>query len=94
MPSPPTDPDASEEGAPVGPSEGEEAAFLAEQRAAEPFAPPSVAAPAAPAEPDAPLPALDDLVARIPAPTRELLGELFRARFVTVRRVPASALKD
>jgi len=32
-------------------------------------------------------------VKRIPAPTRELLEELFRARFVTVKRIPKSALK-
>jgi len=39
------------------------------------------------------LPPMEDLVKRIPAPTRELMEELFRARFVTVRRVPRSALK-
>lgn len=47
-------------------------------------------------EPDAgkPLPPMDDLVAKIPAPNRALLEELFRARFVTVKRVPASALRN
>ena len=39
------------------------------------------------------LPPMEDLVKRIPAPTRELLEELFRARFVTVKRIPQSALK-
>lgn len=39
------------------------------------------------------LPALEDLVRRIPAPTRQLLDELFRVKFVTVRRVPKKALK-
>lgn len=39
------------------------------------------------------LPALDELVQRIPAETRELLDDLFRAKFTTVRRVPAKALK-
>jgi len=34
------------------------------------------------------------LVKRIPLATRDLLEELFRARFVTVKRVPKSALKS
>jgi hypothetical protein len=40
-----------------------------------------------------PLPKLDDLVKRIPADVRETLDELFRAKFITVKRVPKSALK-
>ncbi len=40
------------------------------------------------------LPALDDLVARIPAPVMDGLEELFRARFVKVTRVPSSALNS
>ena len=40
------------------------------------------------------LPPLEDLVKRIPSATRDLLEELFRARFVTVKRVPKSALKS
>ena len=40
-----------------------------------------------------PLPALDDLVQRIPAEVRDALEDLFRARFVTVKRVPKKALK-
>ena len=47
----------------------------------------------APEEQPAELPPMEDLVQRIPAPARELLEELFRARFVTVKRVPSSALK-
>jgi hypothetical protein len=39
------------------------------------------------------LPPMEDLVKRIPAPARALMEELFRARFVTVKRVPKSALK-
>jgi hypothetical protein len=39
------------------------------------------------------LPPLEDLVKRIPAPAREVLEELFRPRFVTVKRFPQSALK-
>lgn len=39
------------------------------------------------------LPALDTMVARIPAPVLEALEDLFRAKFVTVKRVPKKALK-
>lgn len=39
----------------------------------------------------APLPKLDDLVARIPAPVRETLDELFRAKFIAVRRYPGKS---
>lgn len=40
------------------------------------------------------LPPMEDLVKRIPMPTRDLLEELFRAKFVTVKRIPSSALKS
>jgi hypothetical protein len=40
-----------------------------------------------------PLPPLSDLVNRIPPEVRDALDDLFRARFVTVKRVPAKALK-
>ena len=39
-----------------------------------------------------PLPALEDLVRRIPPEVRETLDDLFRARFVRVTRVPGKAL--
>ena len=39
------------------------------------------------------LPPMEDLVKRIPAPTRALVEELFRARFVTVKRIPQRDLK-
>jgi hypothetical protein len=39
------------------------------------------------------LPPLDELVGRIPAEVREVLEDLFRARFVTVKRIPKKALK-
>ena len=45
-------------------------------------------------EKETPLPALDELVQRLSPETRELLDDLFRAKFVTVRRVPKQALKD
>lgn len=45
-------------------------------------------------EPDAPLPKLDELVKRIPPTVRETLDELFRAKFVSVKRVDRAALKS
>ena len=51
-----------------------------------------VAAPrAAAAETEVParLPSVDELVERIPQPVRDALEELFRARFTSVRRLPA-----
>lgn len=76
----------------VWPDEAAETAFLAETRArGEPVRIP-VAAVAEEPEPKA-LPPLDELVQRIPAGTREVLEDLFRARFTTVRRVRKSDLK-
>lgn len=43
---------------------------------------------------DAPLPKLDELTKRIPPQVLETLDELFRARFVAVRRTPAKSLKS
>lgn len=80
--------------APVGPSSEEESAFLAQDETGESA---SRLTPHAlsPEEKDLPdLPPLEDLVKRIPAPTRELMEELFRARFVTVKRIPKAALKS
>ena len=78
--------------APVGPSSEEEAAFLAEERE-NGYAPPAATQPVADVEKSGSLPPLEDLVKRIPMPTRDLMEELFRAKFVTVKRVPKSALK-
>lgn len=39
------------------------------------------------------LPALDELVLRIPGEARGLLDELFRAKFVAVRRIPEQLIK-
>ena len=55
------------------------------------------AAKSAPADEEAerkPLPPLQDLVKRIPPEIRETLDELFRAKFITVKRVPRNALKS
>lgn len=91
---------ASAEETNVWPTEAEEAAFLAESRG--PNGPAAVAAPPrneiAPNEEtedtSKPLPKLDELVNRIPAETRELLDDLFRAKFTTVRRVKKRDLKQ
>jgi hypothetical protein len=48
----------------------------------------------APPEEKGELPPMEDLVKRIPAPVREVLDELFRPHFVTVKRIPQSALKN
>lgn len=85
-----------EEGeAPIGPTEAEESAYLAEQAAAIPSEAVSARGEDAvePDEAPAKLPAIEDLVPRIPAAAREALDELFRARFVRVQRVPRKALK-
>jgi hypothetical protein len=78
----------------VWPDDAAESAFLAETRGVEA----DVKQPAAESKPKeetalAPLPKLDELVNRIPVETRELLDELFRAKFTTVRRVKESDLK-
>jgi hypothetical protein len=79
--------------APVGPSAEEEAAFIAEERE-NGYAP--AAATSGPGGDEAEageLPPLEDLVKRIPPATRDVMEELFRAKFVTVRRIPRAALK-
>ena len=76
------------------PDDAAESAFLAEARdRGEPA--PTAKTETEPLEPVDPksLPALNDLVNRIPADVRETLEELFRARFVAVKRVPKRALK-
>ena len=85
---------AGETGTSNWPDESAEALFRAETRErGEPDLPAGVIA-EAPEETDAKgLPALEDLVKRIPAETRELMDELFRAKFTTVKRVPAKALQ-
>ena len=41
-----------------------------------------------------PLPSLDELVKLIPADARDILDDLFRAKFVGVKRVAPSSLKN
>jgi hypothetical protein len=78
--------------APVGPSSEEEAAFLAQEREMGNVTP-ALMHVEKPPEERGELPPMEDLVKRIPLPTRDLLEELFRAKFVTVKRISASALK-
>ena len=88
-------PGAEEEGTVTWPDEVAESSFLADARArGEPVAVTPKTAPDDAEERDrTELPSLDDLVQRIPAEVRETLDDLFRARFVTVKRVPKRALK-
>ena len=78
--------------APAGPSSEEEAAFLAQEREMGIVTPALMHTERLPEE-KGELPPLEDLVKRIPMPTRDLMEELFRAKFVTVKRIPKSALK-
>ena len=84
--------EAVDSGAPIGPGEAEESAFLVEQQQASPPKPVAIS-PAQGDERTVPLPPMDELIQRIPASTRELIDQLFRAKFVTVKRMPASAFK-
>jgi hypothetical protein len=86
---------SAEDGGPGGPSDAEEASFLAGQASAAPDfdARPASPKPQSEAPETGELPPLDDLVQRIPAPTRALIDELFRAKFVTVKRLPKTAFK-
>lgn len=85
-----TDPDDTN----VWPTAAEEAAFLSEARGrGEVVAPVAKAVVEEVADKAQPLPKLDEMVERIPAETRELLDELFRAKFVAVRRVKERDLK-
>jgi hypothetical protein len=71
-----------DDGEPVGPSAADEAAMLADDDM------PAVTPPPARARSGSgPLPSLDSLVSRIPAPTRSALDERLRARFVRVRKL-------
>lgn len=83
--------EAVDDGAPVGPGEAEENALLAEERTVAAAATSVLGTDADTASGE--LPPMEDLVAKIPAPVRQLADELFRAKFYTVRRVPKSALK-
>jgi hypothetical protein len=77
------------------PDESAEASFLGEARErgeSLPAKPVEATEPAEDLDPKA-MPALDELVQRIPPEVRETLEDLFRARFTTVKRIPKRALK-
>lgn len=48
----------------------------------------------APEAVNAPLPSLDELIQRIPTEVRDTLDELFRVKFVSVKRASPSSLKS
>jgi hypothetical protein len=78
----------------VWPDETAEASFMAEARErGEPVATAPARAPAADENDTGKLPPLEDLVNRIPADVREVLDDLFRVKFTSVRRVPAKSFK-
>jgi hypothetical protein len=81
--------------APWPTDEAGETAFLAETRErGETVAVKPAAAREETAAETEPLPALDAMVQRIPAEVREVLEELYRAKFTAVRRVSAKFLKQ
>ena len=85
---------STDQSAPIGPSAEEEAAFLSTEReSGNPVSIPALIAVNADDE-KGELPPMEDLVNRIPAKTRDLIEDLFRARFVTVKRIPKTALKN
>ncbi len=93
------EPVAAEAGAPeetdepLLPGDETEAAMLAELRERGETSSNPIPMPAD-EEPAGRLPPLDDLVKQIPADVRDVLDELFRARFTTVRKVPVHVLKS
>jgi hypothetical protein len=80
--------------APTWPDDAVESAFLAEAKErGEVPAPPKPAEDVAEEEDGKAMPAVGDLVAKIPPKVRDALEDLFRAKFVRVVRVPKKALK-
>lgn len=78
-----------EDDPPPFPGDEAEAAFLAGERESFETAVPVRNEPVD----DRPLPPLDSLVARVPGETQAQLDELFRARFVRVRRLQPGELR-
>lgn len=88
-------PQGDDAGGASWPDDVAETAFLAEARERGEVVAPAKAREEIAEETDAKaLPSLNELVQRIPAEVRDTLEELFRARFVTVKRVPKKALKS
>ena len=77
------------------PDDTAESSYLAEARErGEPRVPVRPQAEAKDDEDPKSLPSLDELVQRIPPEVRDLLDDLFRAKFTKVRRIPRRALKE
>lgn len=79
---------------PIFPDEATEMAMRSELRAKGEGVVAAARAASDEGEVAAPLPPLDSLVSRVPPEVREVLDELFRARFTGVRRVSSRALKE
>lgn len=79
-----------EDSAPVGPSDEEESAYLREETKI-----PVISVPVETTQNESAgeLPSLEGLVQRIPAETLKTMDELFRAKFVSVKRVSSKDLK-
>jgi hypothetical protein len=76
------------------PDDSAESSFLADARArGEPVVAKIAAEESAEETDSGALPTLNELVERIPAEVRDALDDLFRARFVNVKRIPKKALK-
>ena len=84
---------ALENGANVWPDESAEGAFLSEARERGEPVMAAVAVEAVEETDTKSLPPLDELVKRLSPEVRETLDELFRAKFIAVRRIPKKALK-
>jgi hypothetical protein len=85
----------NEDGGASWPDEAAESSFLSEARErGESTAPVKPRDEVTDGTDSKPLPALDELVERIPANVRETLDDLFRVRYTTVRRIPRKALKE
>ena len=92
----PTAPAVVENGANVWPDENAEAAFIADARQRGEPVKAAVATVQAAEEKDdlrRSTPPLAELVDRLSPAVREVLDDLFRVKFTTVRRVPKSVLK-
>lgn len=82
-----------EDGPPPVIDEAAESAFLAEARErGEVISPKKAAEEGVETDPKT-LPPLNELVEKIPTEVREVLEDLFRAKFVTVKRFPKKVLK-
>lgn len=84
-----------DEDAPAGPSAAEEATLLSAtdlRGAGGETLPAGIGLVAEAEDSGRTLPALDDLVQRIPSNVRAVMDDLFRAKFVRVQRVPKQAL--